>query len=930
MSAQPDQSDPPCAPTLRFPAAITNRPALPRIRYRVGDYASIREALIFALDRAPGLERWTYRGADDPGVALLEGAAIVGDVLTFYQELYANEAFLRTAAWRESVAALVRLTGYRLRPAIGGVATLALELDADAPITAPAGHAFRAELRGVDGPVDLEVVADTVLIPALSKITLCAPQEPQLLADGAAELRLDAIVALRAGDRLLLAEPAADDPSTLSGAQIVVVERAREVHGATVVTLAGGLSLATTKGQLRAYKVRRTLRHFGGNAPPREVSVAGDGAATSAAITYVRSLAATTAASYIDPSLGAREIPLTGAVDDLGVGATVVCEWSYLGFRRARLARVARAAPAAMRWGSLTGNTTLLTLDRPFTGTALGPAAVLDARGEVERRGGAPALDAALDLLKGGAAPASGGGLLLGPVEVYGESLLTPAPGALLSGLQVFDASGVAADIRTFAVHEVEGAAMTAVARPRDRAGRGNEVAFYGPVADARALVGRRLAFTPGDADAPIIARVTAATIVTDAPRGAALHALTLDVAVDYGDLPAEPAEGAAPLVAFANLVDVDQGKSEAEVVLGSGDARQAFQALPLPKAPLTYHRDPAATPPEVPELTVYVQGREWTRVDAFFGRGPDDEVYAVREDDEGRSYVLFGDGKTGARLPSGVDNVTATYRSGAGAYGAQKPATSIQARPIDAVRIKRAHLLGDVHGGAAAESMDNARAAAPGKVQSLDRLVTLADHEAEARAIGGVVRAEARWDLDDGLPVVLVTVLMESGREAELAAVQASLTAAGRCRGPDRAPIVVAPGVVERVHLALRYGLAAGRREADVRPAVAAALGLVEAGVSAGDGLFTAARRAFGGAERASRIEGVVQQVDGVAWCRVVALASLGDQDLEDLSVPPDAGRAEVLAPRSQAHLLALDAGPRGDLVRLICAGQEGGAPCE
>ena len=76
----------------------------------------------------PSWRAWTHREPDDPGIALLEGAAILGDILTFYQEHYANEAYLRTAAWRESVAELVRLTGYRLAPGIGGRATFAFEV----------------------------------------------------------------------------------------------------------------------------------------------------------------------------------------------------------------------------------------------------------------------------------------------------------------------------------------------------------------------------------------------------------------------------------------------------------------------------------------------------------------------------------------------------------------------------------------------------------------------------------------------------------------------------------------------------------------------------------------------------------------------------------------------------------------------------------
>ncbi|MCA9660083.1 MAG: hypothetical protein KC486_17190, partial [Myxococcales bacterium] len=831
------QDQDPCAPPLRFPAAIQNRPALPRIARRIGDYETIREALIYALDRAAGLERWTYRGSDDPGVALLEGAAIVGDVLTFYQDLYANEAYLRTATWRESVAALVRLTGHRLRPGLGGVATLALEIDGDAAITAPAGHAFKADLEDVDDPVNLEALADTVLYPGLSKITLCAPPQARTLTSGETELRLealhptDALPELKKGDRLLLGAAKAGDASSLSGAQIVVVADARPLHGGLVVALEGGLSLSTSTSELRAFKLGRTLRHFGGAAPLYEPipNPAKPAETMQSKIGYTRSTTGSTAGSYIEPTLTNTEVPLANAVDDLGVGATVICEWSYAKVRSARVAKVKAAAAAGMRWGALAASTTMLTLDRPLVGGTLGEAAVLPDAAAL------PGTMGTLELLDGGSG--TGGVMKVGGVEVYGEAIVSESDGLnLIVAVEVADYYISAADVRSFAIHEVEGATMTAIAAPSDRSGDGKELAFYGAATDARALVGRRIAFTPSAADTPTIATVKAATVVTAATKTAlgddgiarALHTLTLDADVDYADFAAEPSVG-DPLVVYANLIDVDQGKREAEVVLGSGDARQTFQAFAIPKTPLTYHRDAASDPPEVPELTIYVQRRAWTRVDALFGRGPTDEVYTVREDDDGRSYALFGDGKTGARLPSGVDNVTALYRSGAGAYGALKPKTSVQAKPIDAARIKKAHLLGEVTGGSTAEEADGAREAAPGKVQSLGRLVSVADFEAEARSMSGVLRASARWELEDHLPAVVVTVLMESGREAELASVAASLRKAARTRGPDRAPVVVRPGIFEYVHLILRYGLVRGYREEDVRAEIAAALGLIE-----------------------------------------------------------------------------------------------------
>ncbi len=114
-----------CEGKLQFPKLLTNRPGLPHIDFRIGAYPDFLEAIMRRLNTDPVLSSWTYRGSDDPGIALLEGAAVLGDILTFYQELYANEAYLGTALWRESVADLVRLTGYLLSPGVGGKASFA-------------------------------------------------------------------------------------------------------------------------------------------------------------------------------------------------------------------------------------------------------------------------------------------------------------------------------------------------------------------------------------------------------------------------------------------------------------------------------------------------------------------------------------------------------------------------------------------------------------------------------------------------------------------------------------------------------------------------------------------------------------------------------------------------------------------------------------
>src|SRR5215813_14273127 len=82
---------------------ISNRPALPALQYRIATYHSFLQAMITAAAAKPELKSWTARSTGDFGMQFLDMWAYLGDILTFYQERIANEAYLRTATQRESV-----------------------------------------------------------------------------------------------------------------------------------------------------------------------------------------------------------------------------------------------------------------------------------------------------------------------------------------------------------------------------------------------------------------------------------------------------------------------------------------------------------------------------------------------------------------------------------------------------------------------------------------------------------------------------------------------------------------------------------------------------------------------------------------------------------------------------------------------------------
>lgn len=127
------------------PVAITNRPGLSALAYRVGTHARFFETMKAKLssqivevpraddatqsDNVYPLRNLATRASDDPSIALLDGWATVADVLTFYQQRIANEGYLRTATERRSILELARLVGYSLRPGVASTVYLAYTID---------------------------------------------------------------------------------------------------------------------------------------------------------------------------------------------------------------------------------------------------------------------------------------------------------------------------------------------------------------------------------------------------------------------------------------------------------------------------------------------------------------------------------------------------------------------------------------------------------------------------------------------------------------------------------------------------------------------------------------------------------------------------------------------------------------------------------
>jgi predicted phage baseplate assembly protein len=129
-------------PAATTPADTSNLPGNSALRRRVGTYGTFLETMQAELSSAalPGLAGLRTRSGADTAMALIDAWAVAGDVLTFYQERYANEGYLRTGTERRSVFELARLVDYAPRPGVSASVYLAYTLDPTAaPLTIPVG-----------------------------------------------------------------------------------------------------------------------------------------------------------------------------------------------------------------------------------------------------------------------------------------------------------------------------------------------------------------------------------------------------------------------------------------------------------------------------------------------------------------------------------------------------------------------------------------------------------------------------------------------------------------------------------------------------------------------------------------------------------------------------------------------------------------------
>jgi len=161
--------------------------------------------------------------------------------------------------------------------------------------------------------------------------------------------------------------------------------------------------------------------------------------------------------------------------------------------------------------------------------------------------------------------------------------------------------------------------------------------------------------------------------------------------------------------------------------------------------------------------LTVRVGDVEWAERSTLFEATPSDRAYTLEPDEQGRLFVVFGDGVRGARLPTGQNNVRATYRQGLGAEGnvRSETLTQLTTRPLGLKSVSKPVAA---EGGTDPEPPDQARRTMPLGTRTLGRAVSLLDYEDFALAFTGIAKAQAEVLQLPAGPAIAITVAGQNG----------------------------------------------------------------------------------------------------------------------------------------------------------------------
>jgi hypothetical protein len=749
--------------TSQTPAAVTNRPGISAIAYRVGTHSQFKQSMLAALSDVtrPALQNLKTRDDDDFSISLLDAAATIADVLTFYQERIANESYLRTATERRSLLELARLIGYELRPGVAASAFLAFTMDETPGAPSKTTVDIGTKVQSVPGPNEkpqtFETSADITAYAAWNAITPLL-SKTQNLVNGVGELYLTGTdTGLKVGD--------------------VVMVTSTVYNGAAHVLK---IEVDYTK-KLTHATFDNAIPSLGGVPGAIGIMVWGDQKIPFNSTTILQEiLLKTWKDSDLRAFLETNEWDPETLMDY--VSQYHANNPSTVGYAYALRTRIGifgnnapkyETLPASQRFGEWVEkkDQSWEFEDPPYGSSWEGRDITTDSKGGNKDDSGFY-LDRSVPAAQPGGYVVleNSTGLSVYPITGVAETSLSDyGMSAKITKLSV----SVSPDTPVLNKFSVRGTTAYVQSEPLALAELPLTTQLVQGATDLD-LNGFFLGLTVGqpviltgerdDADSLTQSEVL---FIKEINHNCGLTNLTFETGLTH------PYKRDTVTI-NANVAPSTHGETVSEI-LGSGDASHSYQRFTLKQSPLTYvsaatasgARSTLETKTEAGQIQYGVRVNDllWHEAPTLFGRGPQERVYVTRTGDDGKTTIEFGDGGTGARLPSGQDNMRGTYRKGIGTDGLVKAGqlTSLLTRPLG---IKSVVNPEDATGAQDRESLADARTNAPLTVLTLDRTVSLQDYEDFSRAFAGVAKALATWIWDGQTRRVFITVAGPDGAE--------------------------------------------------------------------------------------------------------------------------------------------------------------------
>jgi len=861
------------------PLEAANRSGLPRIAFRSGTHSRFKASLLTALSAKgfPLLQGLRIREDDDFTIALLDGFAAMADVLTFYSERIANESCLRTATERRSVLELARAIGYELGSGVAARAWLAFAVDETPGAPGFARIPKRTKVQSIPGPDEKPQTFETTEeIEARKEWNCLRPRTTTLQTVTSNSTRLclkGTATHLHPGDALLILS----EDETLEQSEqpwlfcVIQTVTADPANDRTLVTFhsqfssngdAGSVTLAAPSVEVLALR-QRALQCCADSGRPSVIDLdavyAGITVGSWAVLTTPSSCAPCKIQSFTvgwrnntEMKASDNSYPMVKAsvlTVDMPINHAVFTVDDTVVFfqsERLELAETAVESPVTLD---------LIELDRLVSGLVPGRCVTVC---------GLPRARVSLSKYARGA------------VNLLFENDSVP--------------------------HQMTDSDVLEMVEPPSRESDGRErwhlVPPSGPACFVVTSPGNLTVDEPGPDDAyaaPFIIKETG--VSTDNLR----TTIALN-AVGQSSV-SEPRLAPESVVIYANVAPATHGETTEEIV-GGGDGTQKHQQFALKQRFLTYVPVDAPAGAES-SLEVYVNDVKWTQVDYLYGCGPRDRVFVARRDDDGTTRLTFGDGRMGARLASGAENVRARYRKGIGAEGTIGRAgqlTLLMNRPLG---VRAVTNPAQSSAGQDPEALEDARINAPLQALTLGRAVSLQDYEDFARAYAGVAKARAVWVWTSQGRGVFVSIAAPGGMPiAPSDDLAKRLAGALMDAGNPHTAVYVCPGSVTRFDISGDVAVGADRIPSHVKADMDAALRAA----------FRFEARQFGQEVALSEIMSVIHSVAGVKWVDVSGFdavpspAGLGGGKLLLPAARVAPGTAVDAAMASPAEILVLD----------------------